>query len=251
MAPVVDMDDARRKRDLARDFTALKLAALDQAAIDPRLTHLDFRHYYYLASAADRLTQVARRKQRIIADALGVTPRAVQISAERLSEFQYITIITKDGGSYTKGYQMVLVKANEVSPSENTKANPASPCAEKRRTRSPKKAKQNDEKGEAPFAPILPFNSLEIPSRARGPSSPDGLGLAGALLRQRLGDDVFRSWFGKVSLVSVVDGIVTLSAPTSFIRDRIISDHDQLLQSVWQAVDPNIVRVNVVTGGVR
>jgi hypothetical protein len=243
---VVDMDAARRRRDLARDFTALKLAALDCAMVDPRLTHLDFRMYYYLSSAADRQTQTARRKQQVIANALRVSRRAVQISAERISEFGYIKILTKDGGSYTNGYEIVLQNANEGSPSENIKANPVSSFAKKRRTRSAKKANENGENGEPPFAPIFPFNSLEIPKRPRGPSSTDVLGPVGERIRRAIGDAAYRSWFGSVALLSIADGIVTISAPRPYQRTRIAQDFEIAMLKAWQADDPTIQRIAVI-----
>lgn len=46
----------------------MKLTALDAAASDQRLTHLDFRLLYYLASATDQETGIARRKQTVMAD---------------------------------------------------------------------------------------------------------------------------------------------------------------------------------------
>jgi hypothetical protein len=232
---VVDFSEARHRRERAASFTALKFAMLDDAASDHRLTDLDFRLLYYLASATDRDTQIARRKQKVIAAALGVTRRAVQIGAERLSEFEYIVILTKDGGSYTNGYRIVLEKAN-----------PDSPLARKRRTRSSKKANETGEKGERSFAPTLPFNSLEIPSRRRGPSSTDVLGPASAALRQRFGDAVFVSWFSKVRLASETAGVVTLIAPTRFIRSHIEAQYSADLLRVWQSVSPTVERVVIV-----
>jgi hypothetical protein len=248
---VIDISDVRRRRERSKEFTSLKLTALDCAMVDHRLTDLDFRVLYYLASAADRETQTARRKQKVIADALGVSRRAVQISAERLSEFQYVAILTKDGGTYTNGYRLILENANEGSPSENTKANPASPFAQKRRTRTPKKANENAEKGEPPFAPTLPFNSLEIPWRLRGPSGAKALGPAGAMLRSKFGDDKFASWFGKVTLKSETPDMVTLEAPTGFIRDYIKTHFATDVLQVWQTISPTITHIEIVTKRAR
>jgi hypothetical protein len=243
MTGVVDIRDARRRRENGENLTALKLAALDWANVDMRLTHLDFRFLYLLASAMDRQTGVARRRQQVIADALGVTRRAVQISAERLSEFGYIAIETKDGGSYTNAYRLVLGNTNAASPSENTKANPRSPFAEKRRTRVPKKANGDAEKGEPPFAPILPLKSLEIPLRSRGPSARYGLGPAGAFLKQRLGANVYQSWFSKLRLESETSDLVTLSAPTTFHADHVRQTFRDLMLEAW----PIATSVTIVT----
>jgi hypothetical protein len=243
MTGIVDIRDARRRRENGENLTALKLTALDWANVDMRLTHLDFRFLYLLASATDRQTGVARRKQRVIAGSLGVTSRAVQISAERLSEFGYIAIETKDGGSYTNAYRLILGNANAASPSENTKANPSSPFAEKRRTRVAKKANGDAEKGEPPFAPILPLKSLEIPLRSRGPSARYGLGPAGAFLKQRLGAALYRSWFVALKLESETPDAVTLSAPTVFHADHVRQTYRDLMLEAW----PIAATVTIIT----
>ncbi|WP_168204701.1 hypothetical protein [Tardiphaga sp. vice304] len=143
-------------RSALKTFTALKLAMLDEAAIDERLTHLDFRLFYYLASASDRETGIARRKQQVIAEALNVTRRAVQLSAGRLAASEYISVLIKEGGSYTHGYVIEVDRANASSLFQNPKANVDSPLARKRRTCTVKKANGDPDKGEPPFAPILP-----------------------------------------------------------------------------------------------
>ena len=243
MTGIVDIRDARRRRDTGENITALKLTSLDWANVDMRLTHQDFRLLYFLASAADRQTGLARRKQRVIAAALGVTVRAVQISAERLSEFGYIAIKTKDGGTYTNGYQLLFGNANSGSPSENTKANPGSPFAEKRRTRVAKKANGDVEKGEPPFVPTLPFSSREIPLRARGPSARYGLGPAGALLKQKLGAILYRTWFGNLKLEMETSDEITLSAPTTFIADHVRQTYRDEMLEAW----PTVSVVKIVT----
>ena len=238
MADVVNIDVERQKRGELKSFTAIKLAALDRAAVDGRLTHLDFRLLYYLASAVDQETGIARRKQGVIADALGVTRRAVQLSLDRLSECGYLDIQTKDGGTYANGYVIAASKANHTSP---LKANGTSPFSKKRRTNTSKKANADAEKGELPFAPIFPFNSLEFPSASR--PMPD---VVLSNLRKRLGDDVCRCWFGKVAFVSAVDGVVTLVAQTRFLASHINTHFDAPLFDAWRAAEAGVDRVIVV-----
>ena len=224
-------------RSAPKTFTALKLAMLDEAAIDQRLTHFDFRLFFYLASASDRETGIARRKQQVIAEALSVTRRAVQLSAGRLAEFEYISVLTKEGGSYTHGYVIEVGQANASSPFRNPKANADSPLARKRRTCTVKKANGAPAKGEPPFAPILPLRSLDVP--LTGPM-PDAVA---ASLRKWLGDDIFRSWFAKLTVAGVADGTVTLMAPSTFEAGRIMRDYEKPLIAAWGAVDPSIKRV--------
>lgn len=247
MMTIVDLTEARNHRERLASYTSQKLAMLDRAMADGRLTDLDFRVLYYLASAADRETGIARRKQAVIAGAVQRTRRAIQISTDRLSEFGYLIILTKDGGSYTNGYRLIVEKTNKGSPFESKKANVDSPYAKKRRMRTAKKANGSAEKGEPSFAPILPFNSLDTPSRARGPSSTDVLGPAAALER-RLGSEKFSSWFGGVSIVEETEDTITLKAPTKFKANYLIQHFETDILAAWQVTKPSVVHIRIQHG---
>ncbi len=225
-----------------KSFTALKLAVLDAAACDQRLTHLDFRLLYYLASASDRQTGIARRKQKVIAAALGVTPRAVQLCTEHLVTAGYVTVILKEGGTYTHGYEIMVGKANTGTSNGEAEANPASPPSGKRRTERMEKANDGANKGEPPFAPTLPLNSLDIPSLAQ--PLPE---LVSLCLRERLGNDVCRSWFSNVTVANVAGGVVTLKASEPFYANWIIDKFEPALLDAWRALDPSIERVAVIS----
>ncbi|QOZ52864.1 hypothetical protein [Bradyrhizobium sp. CCBAU 53338] len=78
---------------MADPFTKAKLALLDRANADPCLTHLDFRVLYYLTSAMDRTTGVARRRQNVVAEALGTKgARGIQKSIDRLVAGSYLVV---------------------------------------------------------------------------------------------------------------------------------------------------------------
>ncbi|QDM15433.1 hypothetical protein FNL55_05060 [Tardiphaga sp. vice352] len=62
-------------------------------------------------------------------------------------------------------------------------------------------------------------------------------------LRKRLGDDIFRSWFAKVTVAGVADGTVTLVAPSPFHATKIIIDYEVQLLVAWRAMDASIERV--------
>jgi hypothetical protein len=246
MSKVVSINEARRTGEVGTSFTAQKLAAVGGALVDQRLTHLDFRLFYYLADATDSQTQTAKRKQRTIAAALGVTTRAVQIGVDRLVEFGHLATETKDGGTYVNAYRIILEKANVGSSFSGWKANPCSPSENKRRTDRTKKANQNVEKGERPFVPTLPFNSHNIPSRARGPSSPDGLGPFGAVISKRIGDAAYRAWFAKAAIAAETPDSVTLSVDSTFRRDHITAQFGPQILDCCRAVRPTVLRVDVV-----
>jgi hypothetical protein len=102
-------------------FTAAKLALLDKAVGDRAggLTHLDFRVLYYLYSAMDRRTGVARRKHDVIADAVGAKRRGVQQSIDRMRVRGYLAVATSRGA----------FNANAYSIPENALAEGANKCA--------------------------------------------------------------------------------------------------------------------------
>jgi chromosomal replication initiator protein len=82
--------------------------------------------------------------------------------------------------------------------------------------------------------------------RARGPSCPDGLGPAGALLRQRLGADVYGSWFGRAQVSAITADTLTLSAATKFQASRLRQDFETKILEAWQAITPTITRLEII-----
>jgi hypothetical protein len=225
------------------NFTALKFKTLDRATSDQRLTHLDFRLLYYLASATDRLTQTTRRKQKVIADALGITTRGVQLSIKRLSAFGYVTAETKDGGTYTNAYKIILEEANGGSYSPDAKANDYSLLMQKSRNPRALKANRLDKEGEPPFGPIYPLMSLEIPSdteHSLGSKIPDAVG---ARLKALIGEDKYRAWFQKIEEVQLRDGILTLSAPNKFVRDYLDQHFGHKILDAWRVLEPKNLRL--------
>jgi hypothetical protein len=131
---------------------------------------------YYLASATDRKTRAAKRKQKTIADALNIRPRTVQLALGRLRDLGYIIYETKEGGTYVNAYRIVFVEMNGGSTLETERANSDSPLASKRRMKPAETTHPLVRKDESPFAHDLPLNSPYIPSRPRE------LGVLGSML---------------------------------------------------------------------
>ena len=69
--------------------------------------------------------------------------------------------------------------------------------------------------------PTLTLSSKENLTRMREPSGADALGSLGAVIRCEIGDDLFKSWFGKAQIVSDTAGILTISLPTKFIASHV------------------------------
>ncbi len=65
-------------------------------------------------------------------------------------------------------------------------------------------------------------------------------------LQAELGEEVFNSWFARVSLEDVSAGIVTLSAPTLFLKGWIKSHYSDRLLALWQEEISAVRRVDVV-----
>jgi DnaA N-terminal domain len=227
----------------ATEFTARKLASADRAAQDQGLTDLDFRLLWLLLSAADRSTGIVRRKQSNLAQMLGITRRGVQISRDRLVGFGYIEPVGVKPGGYVSSYNVVTSrKANLYSPSE--KGEPTFASENKKANGGDQKGERLFQKGEPPFAPILPLISLDVPSRAREPSFPDGLGPLGAELRKRIKPTKFVDWFvrGQAELVSQTPDAVTIAVRTKFFRDQIRNR----FESDILACVPGVARVEFV-----
>ena len=64
-------------------------------------------------------------------------------------------------------------------------------------------------------------------------------------LRSELGDDVFTSWFGRMELEAVENGVLRLSVPTRFLRNWIQSHYSERVLSKWQEEEPDVTRLEL------
>jgi hypothetical protein len=101
---------------MADQHTSRKLWCLDQAMRDRNVTDLDFRVLYYIGHSIDRETGEARRKQSMIADAVGAKRRSVQRCIERLETLGHLRTSFAPGRSKVNGYCLCLEKATLESP---------------------------------------------------------------------------------------------------------------------------------------
>ena len=144
---------------MTTEVTAHKLANIDRAAADQRLTDFSFRLLWWLTSAANRKTGIVRgRKQSEMASALHVTKRAVQINLGHLYSLGYLEPISQTPGGYVNAYNVLAAeKANLRSPLTVGKANLRS---------SFEKGEPTFQKGEPPFV-HNPLLSHVVPSDHR------------------------------------------------------------------------------------
>ncbi len=64
-------------------------------------------------------------------------------------------------------------------------------------------------------------------------------------LRSELGEDVFMSWFGRMELDGVGEGVVRLSVPTRFLRNWIQSHYSEKVLAKWQAENTDLTRLEL------
>lgn len=65
-------------------------------------------------------------------------------------------------------------------------------------------------------------------------------------LKNEYGEATYKSWLSKLHLSSYNKNEVTLSTPTKFMRDWIISHYKDGIERLWQTLDPNVVSVNII-----
>lgn len=69
-------------------------------------------------------------------------------------------------------------------------------------------------------------------------------------LRAKVGEDAWQRWLAGMVLHGEQGGVVTLSLPSPFIRDRVITHYLDDLQKLWGDADPAIHGVNLVVDAV-
>lgn len=67
-----------------------------------------------------------------------------------------------------------------------------------------------------------------------------------ARLRAQVGPDVYASWFGRLKLHSASKSVMRLSVPTTFLKSWINNRYLDLITTIVQAEDPNILKVEIL-----
>ncbi len=65
-------------------------------------------------------------------------------------------------------------------------------------------------------------------------------------LRAKLGTEVYQSWFGRLKLEQAAGSVVQLSVPTPFLRSWITSHYLGDITALWQAEQPDVMKVEIV-----
>ena len=64
-------------------------------------------------------------------------------------------------------------------------------------------------------------------------------------LRAEVGDDIFQSWFARMELERIENGVAYLSVPTRFLKSWIASHYTDRVVACWQAEAPEIQKIEV------
>ncbi len=79
-----------------------------------------------------------------------------------------------------------------------------------------------------------------------GPEAEQAFERVRAMLKARLGNEVYSSWFGRMKLVEVSKSEIRISVPTAFLRSWINSHYIDLLSELSMKEFPGILRVELV-----
>ena len=64
-------------------------------------------------------------------------------------------------------------------------------------------------------------------------------------LRAEVGDDIFQSWFARMELERIDNGVAHLSVPTRFLKSWIASHYTDRVVACWQAEKPEVQKIDV------
>src|SRR6202034_3832121 len=66
------------------------------------------------------------------------------------------------------------------------------------------------------------------------------------MLRAEVGEAAFRSWLQPLSVISIDSGEVSLAVPTRFMRDWIIKNYADRIQSIWASENDAVSGIELV-----
>ena len=229
----------------------LRMEWTDVLALDRDLSHVAFRVACVIGSHFNRHRGDTYVKQETIARVMGVSERTVWTAILGLERGGYLIVERRElgvratdgrrvcGGRGVANTYLPAFQRSQVAAT-NSGLKLAARCELLWKERSQKAAR----KVAASCDPTLSSPSEKNPSRSC--ETAHTLGPEGDHLKLTIGVDAFASWFGQVKVEELSENTVKLSAPTRFIRARIMQDYSAAVLDCWKAGHPMIERVEII-----
>lgn len=223
----------------------LRAEWMDCMALDSALSHVAFRVAGVIGSHFNRHTGRTFLSQETIARVVGVSQRTAFAAVRELEERGYLIVKRREFGTVsrkTAAGEIIQVRvaggkgvANTYFPAFQRSQLAATNRGVKLATHCDLIWEQRSQKPAAKLAtscdPTLTPSPKENPSRAREPSCADALGPLAAIVRATIGDDYFRSWFGKATIAAETAEVLTLAFPTKFVRTKVVELYEHRFAS--------------------
>lgn len=270
------VDPRRKSADIILLPKQLRMDWMDVMATDPAITPVEFKIGGAIGSHFGNKSGFTYVSLKLIAKVSGVSESTAARAALRLERRGYLIVERREigvrgdgrpvyGGKGVANVYLPAVNAQQVSATDRGQRLIASVeakwAAAKHVTSDvlPRSKHVTDDvlsetlsmssgspKHVAGDVPTLSSPSEKNSLRPREPSF-EGLGSFGAEVRRRIGPNAYGSWFAKASVVAEAPETLTVVFPTKFLADSVRSRFDVAMHDSAKAVDPRIIRVNVVT----
>jgi hypothetical protein len=235
----------------------LRAEWIDAMALDPSLSNNAFRVGCVIGSYFNKYRGEAYPRLDTIARVMDAAERTVWGGVKELEAAGYLIVKRRHLGTRTrieKNGAETEVRlaggkgvANTYQPafqrSQISATTTGSKLAERCDLYWAQSSQKSVPKVAADCDPTLNLPSEGNPTRARGPSSPNGLGPAGEQIRSLVGEAIFASWFSKLDLVSETAEVVTLSAPGRHHREQVINRYEAKILTAWRVIRPTITSI--------
>lgn len=246
------------REEQIKGFSHARLSAMDNIRRDKRLTSSDSLVGIELYSRLDfRTRAMVPTDVEYLAEKLGLGERTVKRAIAKLKAAGWIEVAKEWKFNRYRPPAAFFDQGPNWHPIEQSQG-PEGPVTDDLRGQNvhSQGPKTTDLRGQNGPHLLSLEDSFDLSSEAPGAAGtpPDGaagpgskpsfdLGLPGVALRRRLGDDAFRSWLGKVAVVSIGEHELVLQAPTRFIASRLENDYGEALLEAWRAQHPALERV--------
>lgn len=241
----------------AKAFSAAKLALADRIRHDGRLSGSIRLIGAEICSLANERTGYSWASEKYLAEKLSVTDRTIKRAIAALKVAGYIEVEKVGRNNRYRPVFAALEKGTNCPLSETEQGTGSPPSSDERGQKSQQQGTISPANRGQKSPPISLEISLGISARAdagagggevaAGPVDYN-LGLPGVALRRRLGDDVFKSWLGKVGIAAIEEHELVLQAPSRFIASHLRNNFEPQILEAWRVQHPQISQVSIVVG---